>query len=461
MKPSSQASDRSTNEDLEGLAARNMAVRMIKGVLGDMRTFDDVRSLVFSSNANALVSERDRAFARLIAASVLRNRGALDETLSNFIKKPLPSRQLRTYAAILCASAELLILRKPPHAAINSAVSLVRQNRKSSQLAGFTNAVLRRIAREGAQTFNSLDHVRLSVPDWLWQRWQSNYGADLAYKIAEASLREPALDITAKSNADRWQGQLSAQKLTTGSLRLSAGGRVNALPGYEDGEWWVQDAAAALPVRFLGDLAGLNVLELCAAPGGKTAQLAAAGASVTALDIDERRCRRIQENLKRLKLSAEIVVADATDWTSNKTYDAVLLDAPCSATGTLRRHPDIYYLRREADIANSAKLQAALLDKAYQHVNPGGQLVFATCSIEPEEGANQITSFLSRTPQASLIPLQTTQIDHLGLSQNWITPEGYLQTLPFQDPRTLTDQNQGIGTGGMDGFFAARIKRNA
>ncbi len=432
---------------------------MIKGVIQDARTFDDVKIELYATDAGKSLSVRDRAFARLLTTCVLRDKNALESVLSQFIDKPLPKRQSHAQAILLMAAAQLLILKSPPHAAINSAINQIRQDRKSTHLAGFANAVLRRVATDGITHFDSLDRTRMAVPDWIWQRWAKAYGADIAYRIAAASLREPALDLTVKSDPKEWAQRLGANLLRTGSLRVLSSGAIEDLAGYKDGCWWVQDAAAALPARLLGNINAARVLDLCAAPGGKTAQLAAAGAKVTAVDKDETRCARIRQNLDRLHLSANIITADATQWTSPELFDAVLLDAPCSATGTIRRHPDILHLRRKADIPRLAELQARLLKKALEHLRPGGRLVFATCSLEPEEGEDRIRAFLNDEPWAQLDPITTTEADAIGLAKDWLTAEGLLRTLPFHDPRTVADQRQDQGHGGMDGFFAARFHR--
>ena len=459
MKPARKKNSQKENYDEDGLTARNLAVRMVVGVISHGKTFDEVRTEAFLSQAGKSLAHRDRAFAHIIAASVFREKHALESVLSQFVEKPLPTSQVRAYSILLSAVAQLLILKLPPHAVINCAVSQIRQNRKSVHLAGFTNAVLRRITNDGARHFESLDRVRLSVPDWMWQRWIDTYGNDTAYKIAKASRREPPLDITIKSDPEHWAKLLDAQILATGSLRLATGQRIETLKGYEDGAWWIQDTAATLPARLIDQLNKAKVLDLCAAPGGKSAQLAATGANVTAVEIDPHRCARLRENLTRLKLAANIVNADALEWTCEKQFSAVLLDAPCTATGTLRRHPDIFHLRSISDIKNAAKLQAKLLEKAFQHVAPGGHLVYATCSIEPEEGIEQVTTFLAKTTNASISPVTSEEAKTLGLAKDWITAEGGVQTLPHHDPRTTKDREQDVGIGGMDGFFIVRIER--
>jgi 16S rRNA (cytosine967-C5)-methyltransferase len=289
----------------------------------------------------------------------------------------------------------------------------------------------------------------LDTPGWLMTRWVRSYGADTARAIAVANGREPALDLTVKSGPEHWARKLAGRVLPTGSVRALAPGPVAQLPGYAEGAWWVQDAAAALPARLLGEVDGRRVADLCAAPGGKTAQLAAAGADVIAVDRSESRLERLRQNLTRLGLRAQIVAADVTQWSAGP-FDAVLLDAPCSSTGTIRRHPDIPWLKRDADIAGLAELQRQLIVKAAGLTKPGGTLLYCTCSLEPEEGAEIIRGFLAANSGFRRTPILA---DEVHGQADWLTAEGDLQTLPCHlpdaDPRMA----------GLDGFYAARMQR--
>jgi 16S rRNA (cytosine967-C5)-methyltransferase len=312
------------------------------------------------------------------------------------------------------------------------------------------NAVLRAVSERGASTLASGGGARLNVPDWLWARWVANYGAAAAEQIACASLKEAALDVTPKSDVVLWADRLGARLLSTGSLRLAAKGRIEELPGYEEGAWWPQDAAAALPAKLFGAVAGKRIADLCAAPGGKAAQLAAGGAQVWAVDISQERLRRLEANLARLKLRANVVAADVTTWVPGMAFDGVLLDVPCLATGTIRRHPDVLRLKRPSDLPRLTELQARLLDNALSLVAPGGRLVYACCSLEPEEGIAQIERALAQHGEFSRISIDPGE---LGADAEWITPRGDLRTLPFHlpsDPPRI---------GGMDGFYAARLER--
>jgi 16S rRNA (cytosine967-C5)-methyltransferase len=351
----------------------------------------------------------------------------------------------------LSGAAQLLFLKTPPHAAIDLAVRLAQWDSRARRYDKLVNAVLRRVAKEGDAIAASLDAPRVNTPDWLWERWVARYGEDRARAIAAANLVEPPLDLTVKSDPHLWAKRLSGRVLPNGSVRLLPKGRIEALPGYENGAWWVQDVAASLPTHLIGDVANKRVLDLCAAPGGKTAQLALAGASVVAVDISRTRLKTLKANLARLELDAEMITADATSWSADERFDAVLLDAPCSSTGTIRRHPDIPYLKSPADVEDLAALQARLLDSAAALLKPGGTLVYSTCSLELEEGEAQIAALLARNPEIRVDPILPEEM--FGQSQ-WLQSPGFLRTFPYQLDLGAPEWS------GMDGFFAARLKRN-
>jgi 16S rRNA (cytosine967-C5)-methyltransferase len=331
-----------------------------------------------------------------------------------------------------------------PHAAISLAVEQAKGSRLARRYAGLINAVLRKVSESAAVITAGQDAARLNTPAWLFARWVRHYGEEAARQIAAAHMNEPALDLSVKADAQGWAGRLGGMLLPWGTVRFPVKGRIEDIEGYAEGGWWVQDAAAALPALLLGDVRGLRVADLCAAPGGKTAQLAARGAIVTAIDLSASRLRRLQENMARLDLEAEIVQADAAGWNPGRLFDAVLLDAPCSATGTIRRNPDIRYLKTEADIAALSAVQARLLGHAVKLVKPGGQLVFSTCSLEAEEGEAQSERLLASRTDAALVPIRAGE---LGIPPECVTSGGMLRTLPFH-------------AGGMDGFFAARLAVN-
>ena len=436
-----------------GLGARRLAVNMIETVIRERRPLARAPSDRTKSAADEVLEPRDRAFAHLVAMTVLRRYGSLGAVLDKFIDRPLPDAGARARTIMLAASAQILLLGTPVHAAVDLAVEQCRRQRSALPYAKLANAVLRRVAKEGPAILGTLDTARLDVPEWMYRRWVKHYGEKRAHEIARASLLEAPLDLSVRTDAVGWAQKLGGQVLATGSVRLVEHARVDELPGYGEGAWWVQDAAAALPVRLLGDVAGLRVADLCAAPGGKTAALAAAGARVTAVDVSAQRLEIVARNVARLGLAGavEIVSADIETWQAPELFDAVLLDAPCSATGTIRRHPDILHLKRADDIARSAVVEARLLARAAGIVKPGGLLVYCTCSLEPEEGEQCVAQFL----EGEEFVREPLVAGDLGGRADWITRDGDLRTFPFQEPGSGE-----IGSGGgMDGFYAARLRR--
>lgn len=423
---------------------RTLALDLIEAVLVRRRLLDDAFE---SDPRTAKLADRDRAFARALVATVLRRLGQIDEVLGRCLDRPPPAKARRVMDVLRLGAAQLLFLGTPAHAAIATSVDLV----KGTELAGFAglvNAVLRRLDREGRDWVAFHDAGRLNTPAWLWDSWVSAHGEATARAIAEAHLTEAPVDITVAGDPLPWLEPLEAELLPTGSLRRSGHGDVTRLPGFADGRWWVQDMAAALPARLLGDVRGKRVADLCAAPGGKALQLAVAGGIVTAVDRSARRLRRFHENLARLKLAAEIVEADVAAWTPDTSFAAVLLDAPCSATGTLRRHPDGLRLKGPGDVAALADQQAALLAAAARMVAPGGVLVYCVCSLEPAEGVAQVERLLASGAPFARVPVRP---DEVGGLADLISPAGDLRTLPCH----LADR------GGMDGFYAARLTRIA
>lgn len=446
-----------------GLLPRELAADLITAVLHQRHALDEALARGFASARFAGLEARDRALARQIAATTLRYARPLQALLDQRLDKPLHPRYARVSAILLSAAAQLCRLATPPHAAISLAVEQTRLARGARHLDKLVNAVLRGLVRDAVSLSDAPAMARDAFPEWMWRRWAQNFGEDTAQAIAAASLNEAALDLTVKSDPLVWAERLGGVALATGTVRLVAGGRIEELEGFATGDWWVQDAAAALPARLLDATAdtALEVADLCAAPGGKTALLAAAGARVTAVDISADRLARLSSNLERLNLSAELVEADVAAWSPDRQFDAVLLDAPCTATGTIRRHPDIPHLKRESDIAGLAVLQASLLSNTARLVRPGGQLVYCTCSLEPEEGEAQIVAFLQTHPDFKVSAIKAGES---GVEAHWITPEGYVRTLPGYTP-TLMPGSPGLSDAaevpqGMDGFFIARLHRS-
>ncbi len=436
--------------DVPGLAVRRLAATVIEGVLRRRRPLDE---MLDDARTQAALDERDRALARALIGVVLRRLGSLRHIVASFVERGLPAQAPLVETALLVGAAQILLLDVPDHAAVDLSVRLVQADRHAARFSGLVNALLRRVAREGAARLAALDAVALDTPDWLLARWTKNYGEDTARAIAGANGREPALDLTVKNDPRHWAGRLDGRVLPTGTVRTIAHGLVTALPGFAEGQWWVQDAGAALPARLFGkDIAGLRVADLCAAPGGKTAQLAAAGANVTAVDRAPARLERLRQNLIRLRLSAELVCADATAWTPDRAdFDAVLVDAPCTATGTIRRHPDVPWLKRESDIVGLAGPQARLIERALALTRPGGTLIYCTCSLEPEENEDIVAALLSRAPGVNRLPIAADEV--FGCLE-FINKAGDLRTLPCH----LPDADSRFA--GVDGFYAARLQKS-
>lgn len=423
-------------------AARSVAFDLLRAVLAKKTPLDEALA---AHDGLAKLPERDRGFARTLVATTLRRLGQIDRLIDGCLSSPLPQKASAVRDILRIAATELLVLGVAPHAAVDSAVTLVR-SRGHEKFSSLTNAVLRRLDREARDAIAAMPALD-ALPDWLASSWRGTYGDEVAEAMAAAVQREPILDITVKRDAALWADRLQAQRLPTGTLRRPIEGRIEALPGFDDGAWWVQDAAAALPARLLGDVDGRSVIDLCAAPGGKTAQLAGAGASVMAVDRAPRRVARMERNLARLRLAAACITADATRWRPSIAADAVLLDAPCSATGTVRRHPDIPWLKGAGDIVKLAALQDRLLDAAVAMVKPGGHVVFCTCSLEMAEGPARIAALLARNADVARVPIRPEEVGGLD---DLISPAGDLRTRPDQ----LAE------LGGLDGFYACRLVRH-
>src|ERR1700761_1161281 len=349
--------------EVPGLAARRIAADIVDGVLHKHRTLDDQLDGAGAHPGLKTLSDRDRALMRRLVATALRRLGTLGHLLSRLLDRGIPTDAPRAQSALLIGAAQILWMDVPDHAAVDLSVRLVQSDRRATKYAGLVNAVLRRCAREGQPLIEEVKDERLDIAPWLLQRWSAHYGESVARDIATAIRHEPSLDLTVKSDTAQWATRLHGDTLPTGTVRTLLQGSVTMLPGFSEGQWWVQDAAAALPVQLFGDVAGKSIVDLCAAPGGKTAQLAQAGAHVTAVDRSSNRMTRLRDNLARLSLQAEAVVADAAEWpgTGNGNFDGILIDAPCTSTGTIRRHPDIGWLRQEADLAPLVALPQRLL----------------------------------------------------------------------------------------------------
>jgi len=435
---------------IPGLPARLLASQVLYEVLLRRRPLDQTLDPRTGLPALAELEDRDRALVHMLAAKTLRRLGTLRALLAELLERGLPKDTPRVEILLLLGAAQILFLDVKDHAAVDLSVELANRDRATRRYAGLVNAVLRRVTREGGARIAGYGDG-IDTPAWLMQRWVSAYGADTALAIARAHRIEPSLDLTVKADAPAWTERLGGTLLPAGSVRLADAGPVTALAGFGDGAWWIQDAAASLPAKLLGDINGKTVADLCAAPGGKTAQLIAAGAKVVAVDRSAPRLKRLRENLSRLQFDCETVEADAAAWDGGP-FDAVLVDAPCTATGTIRRNPDLPWQREASDLARLSALQSRILDHAATLLSPGGTLVYAVCSLEPEEGERQAEAFLKRRPEMRRIPIEAREI---GDEPAMLSENGDLRTLPCHLP------NRDPRLSGCDGFYAARFERLA
>ncbi|RED48125.1 RsmB/NOP family class I SAM-dependent RNA methyltransferase [Aestuariispira insulae] len=423
-------------------SARQVALTLLGAVMDKHLAVDDA---CFGNRDFADLSDRDKSFAKLLVLTVARHMGQMNALIDRLLQEPPEGDKGQVRRILQLGLAQLVYLKTPAHAAVGQTVELAGR-KPLFRYKGVVNAILRRVDREGDALFDDLSDPKLNVRPWAWKSWEAAYGETTARAIATAHVAGATLDLTVKDDADDWAETLGADRLPTGSLRLPAGTAVPGLEGYKAGHWWVQDAAAALPVKLLGDVTGKTVIDLCAAPGGKTMQLIAAGASVTAVDRHGGRLKRLQANLDRVGQRAQVVEADAETWRPEKPADIVLLDAPCTATGTIRRHPELQWIRSPNDVKELAELQRKLLLASLDMVRPGGEILYVTCSLQPEEGEAQIAGLLDAVVELSLKPF--VKADLPGLEEA-ITDHGYLRCLP----------SYWAEKGGMDGFFAARLIR--
>ena len=415
------------------LGARKGAVRLILAALERGEMLDE------AALPDGLPGP-DRARALSLARATMRWLGPADAVLARFLKRPpdAPARAILRLGAV-----EMLALDAAPHGVVDACVEMAKARRETAKLSGLVNAVLRKVADQGAEIWDGLDYARLAAPDWFWRQLRADWGKDAARAIVTEELNAPPLDLTVRADAAGWAQRLGGKVTPNGSVRLMRPGRITELEGYVTGDWWAQDAAAATAARLAGAGEGRRALDLCAAPGGKTMQLAAAGWAVTALDASASRMERIKENLARTNLSAELVTADALEWKVDQPFDLVLLDAPCTSTGTVRRHPELPHIRDGGGADAAAVLQSRLMAAAWTMVAPGGRMIYATCSLNRAEGEAQAASFLAAHPEAERIPVTPEEVGGEAL----ITRQG--------DYRARPDLWAQIG--GMDGFFACRI----
>ena len=435
-----------------GLASRQVAARLLSAVVDARTSLDGLTDPSGGHPGYRGLEPRDQALVRAILATSLRFRGTIEGLVSGAIERPLPEGAVSLRHLLHVGAAQILFLDVPDSAAVDLAVAAANEDPRNKRFAGLVNAVLRRIAREVSERPHVPADPMADMVPWLRERLTAAYGEARAQAIARAHLSPAPVDLSMKADPAGWAERLGGRALSTGTVRLDRlDGPVTALPGFETGEWWVQDAAAAIPARLLSDIAGRRVADLCAAPGGKTAQLAAAGARVTAFDISASRLKRLNGNLQRLGLEVETRLGDIRE-IAPEPFDAVLLDAPCSSTGTIRRHPDVGWTKSAEEVEKLARVQTGLLDRAAEFVAPGGRLVFSNCSLDPAEGEAVVEAFLASRPEFSREPVAPHELPGLETA---IDANG--------DVRTTPDMEFGAAEGavpGLDGFFAARLRRN-
>ncbi|OQM73825.1 RsmB/NOP family class I SAM-dependent RNA methyltransferase [Manganibacter manganicus] len=436
---------------IPGLAVRMAGTRLLAAVVDAATPLDGLTDAEHGHPQYRALDVRDRALVRAILITALRHRGTIAALLACRLEKPLPANATTLSHLLHVAAAQILFLDVPDSAAVDLAVTHAKSDPRTLRFAGLVNGVLRALARAKAAELPIMLETSRDAPDWLSAMLEKTYGPDETAKILAAHRREAPVDFTVKSNPELWAERLSGIVLPTGSVRVEKlVAPIPDLPGFVEGAWWVQDAAASLPARLFGDINGLRVADLCAAPGGKTAQLVLAGAEVTALDTSKNRLARLEENLARLGLSAETVQSDLLAFAPPRPFDAILLDAPCSSTGTVRRHPDIPWIKTPADVAKLAALQAKLLAHAIKLLKPGGQIVFSNCSLDPSEGEELVETFLTENPAIVLDPIKP---DEIAGVQPFITPAGALRTTPAG----LDMETPALS--GLDGFYAARLRK--
>lgn len=429
-----------------GLEVRATAAKLLAAVVDRKISLDGMLDLTHGNPAYKALSDADRALARAILTTALRHLPRLEAAIDSLIETPLPEGAKALHHVLIVAAAQILHLDVPSHAVVDLAVEQANRDPRNRRFAKLVNAVLRRLVREKDDVLAATASVS-PVPDWFRQRLVKAYGEVEADRIAEAQLTPPAIDLTVKNDPAGWAERLGGKVLPTGSVRLGQfEGSVTGLEGFGDGAWWVQDVAASIPAKLFGDIAGKRIADLCAAPGGKTAQLIAAGAHVRAVEQSSNRLERLKENLGRLGMQAELVGGDLFAYTPDEKLDGVLLDAPCSSTGTTRRHPDVLWTKGVQDIEKLATLQERMLRHAATLVKSGGIIVFSNCSLDPLEGEDLVTRVLSDTPSLARLPIKKT--DWPGLEEA-ITADGNFRTTPAMLPPT-----DGF-VGGMDGFFAS------
>lgn len=450
-KPKPDRKGGTTDDTVPGLPARKAAAKLLAAVIDAHTPLDGLTDHEHGHPQYRALDMRDRALVRAILVTALRFRGTIERLIARRLERPLPANAHALAHVLHVAAAQILLLDVPDSAAVDLAVTHAKSDPRTARFSGLVNGVLRALVRVKDRALPAELARNDDAPQWFAERLADAYGPDRAKAILASHRIEAPTDFTVKSDPRGWAEKFGGIVLPTGTVRVERlPAQVSDLPGFREGEWWVQDAAAALPARLLGEVSGLDVADLCAAPGGKTAQLALAGARVTAVDASKSRLRRLAANFERLKLSAEIVEADIGTATPPRLFDAVLLDAPCSSTGTVRRHPDVPWTKSPDDIEKLAGLQRRLLARAVGWVKPGGLIVFSNCSLDPLEGETLVAAFLEEEHGVMAEPIQPGEI---AGADPFLTPQGTLRTTPAD---MVLDSPE---VSGMDGFFAARMRR--
>ena len=447
----SRLSEKKSAAPVPGLPARQAAARLLSAVIDKKTSLDGLTDNEHGHPQYLALEMRDRMLVRAILGAALRHRADIERILGAYLDRPLPQNALSLRHLLHVAAAQVLYLDVPDHAAIDLAVTAAKSDPRNQRFSGLVNAILRKLARNADKERAQSSAIE-NIPAWFSHMLIENYGREKAAKILAAQANEPPIDISVKSNPEMWAEKLGGHVLFNGTVRLEhVEGAVSDLEGYQQGEWWVQDVAASLPARLLGNIKDKAVADLCAAPGGKTAELAVQGAHVTAIDLSENRLKRLQHNMERLDLKVATWAGNLKDFKPQELFEAVLLDAPCSSTGTIRRHPDILWTKDIRDVEKLAKLQLELLVASISLVKIGGLIVFANCSIARQEGEELVNNVLSSRNDIKLVPIRDEEVgDRKELLSN-----GVLRTTPAD----LEGQTPSLS--GMDGFFAARFKRIA
>jgi 16S rRNA (cytosine967-C5)-methyltransferase len=451
-KPGSAARGGQNLPEKPGLAARQAASRLLAAVIDKKASLDGMLDQTGGNPAYMALSPADRGLVRAILNTALRHLPRIDAMIGSLLKTPLPDGARALQHVLAVAAAQILYLDVPDRAAVDLAVEQANTDPRNKRFASLVNALLRRLSSEKERLLSEVGAPVTALPAWFADRLSAVYGPETARSIGEAHLTPAAIDLTVKSDPEGWAKRLGGIVLPTGSVRLADyEGSVADLEGYADGEWWVQDAAAAIPARLFGSLQGKRVVDLCAAPGGKTAQLILAGAQVTALDMSANRLRRLRENLDRLRLDAELIEGNAGEFRPSGLFDAALLDAPCSSTGTARRHPDVPWTKDLDDVRKLAGVQERLLRHALSLVKPGGLIVFSNCSLDPIEGEEMIDRVLGGNASASRVAVSPAMLPGL---EEAINPKGEVRTTPAMLPGPTPQAS------GMDGFYACIVRRD-